>query len=98
MSAKQGVFVPVSVDSYGDIPGRCLVERIVGMAGWSREEFEGRKGMEVELFRPKLELETSLKWRIFPRDSEHPTSALNAVYRHMKTLQLHRDRLTSLGL
>ena len=97
LSAAKVTYVPLSIDSYSQLPVKALVERILALTALPRPEYEETIGADPDLFRSRLELEARVDWSIYVRDTLHPARALTAVYRHLKHLSLHRDQLVAHG-
>lgn len=97
LSSTKVTYVPLSLDSFNQLPLSGVVQRILQLSALPREDYEATIGADPELFRSRLELEPRIQWSIYPRDTLHPARALTAVYRHLKQLSLHRDQLVAHG-
>ena len=97
LSSSKVTYVPLSLDSFNQLPLTDVVQRILQLTALPREDYEAYIGADPSLFRSRLELEPRVQWSIYPRDTLHPARALTAVYRHLKQLSLHRDQLAAHG-
>jgi tRNA dimethylallyltransferase len=97
LSSSTVTYVPLSLDSFNQLPLADVVQRILHLAALPRENYETYVGADPSLFSLRPELEPRIQWSIYPRDTLHPARALTAVYRHLKQLSLHRDQLAAHG-
>lgn len=91
---KSMVNLKVALDSFSQFPMASLIPRIIDLANAPRPVYESQCGELISCFSSSLEPYMTASFYSQPDSA----SELNTVYRHMKVLKSHKEKLSALGL